>query len=103
MVEVLGGTSFSQSIFSLRILLLSLPIFFPSALFVWLLVTLHKEKFLFPIYLLGAIFNIVANILYIPKYGFLASAVITGITEVIVISGTVTLGVIFLRRKERYA
>lgn len=97
-VRILAGPSFSGSVTALRLLFLGLPVFFPSALSVWLLVTLEKEKYIPPIYGLGALFNIAANLFFIPRYGFLAAAVTTGLTEVLVTALTVLFGLRFLFR-----
>lgn len=82
----LTSGSFSQSIVSLKILSLSLPVFYLTNLFMWFLITFDKQKLLAPIYGFTMIINIVLNIYFIPHYSYLASSAITGITE----------GVIFL-------
>lgn len=92
MVAVLGGPSFVRAVPALQILLASLPVFFPSALFVWLLVTLGRERLIPVIYSLGAVFNIVANLILIPRYGFLGAAALTGVTEVFVTLATAYFG-----------
>ncbi|MEK7610923.1 MAG: flippase [Patescibacteria group bacterium] len=99
-ITVLGGSRFLPAVAPLQILLLSLPIFFPSALFVWLLVTLGREKYLPLIYAFGSVFNIAGNLYFIPRYGFLASAWLTGITEVIVTVLTAYLSLKILFAKE---
>lgn len=80
----LTSSSFSQSIISLRILSLSLPIFYLTSLFMWFLITFDKQKILAPIYGFTMIINIVLNIVFIPRFSYLASSVITGITEGII-------------------
>lgn len=81
----LTGNSFSESILALRILVTSLPIFFLTSLFMWLLVAVEKQKILSYIYGSTMIVNIISNLIFIPKYGYLASAAITGVTELIVL------------------
>mgnify|MGYP001582196442 FL=1 len=81
-INLIAGGSFLGSILALRWLLLGLPVFFVSALLVWFLVTLGAEKYLLPIYAGGAIFNIIGNYLLLPDFGYLVSAVLTGVTEV---------------------
>lgn len=97
-VSILGGERFLPAILPMRILLITLPIFYPSALFVWLLVTLGREKYIPWIYALGSVFNIAGNLYFIPRFGFLASAVITGATELIV-----TLLTAFISLKTLYS
>lgn len=75
---------FSGSIIPFRILLFSLPLFFTTSLFQWVLITLGKQKFLMYTYLFAAILNILLNLVYIPKYSYLASATITFISEMLI-------------------
>lgn len=72
---------FIPSILSFKILILSLPFFFLTNLFQWTLIVLKKQKFLLSAYLVAAILNIILNIIFIPFYGYIASAIITGVSE----------------------
>lgn len=80
---------FKSSVLALRILALSLPVFFLSALFMWVLITLGKQKLLAIFYGTSMILNLILNLIFIPRYGYLAAAVITGVTElwVLLLSG----------------
>lgn len=91
-IAVLGGTNFRLAVPALQILSASLPIFFPSALFVWLLVALGRERLVPFIYGGGALFNILANLIFIPRFGFLGSALLTGATEILVTAVTAYFG-----------
>lgn len=84
-IDILGGSQFGQSVLVLRILLLGLVLYYLSQPVAWLLVTLNCQKKLPLIYLIGAIFNVSANYLFIPKYSFLASSVITHASEFLVL------------------
>lgn len=84
----LTSSSFNESILSLRILSLSLPIFYLTSLFMWFLITYDKQKLLAPIYGITMIINIVLNIIFIPRFSYLASSAITGITELIIFLAT---------------
>jgi O-antigen/teichoic acid export membrane protein len=75
---------FSASVFPFRILLLSLPFFFTTSLLQWILITLKKQKYLLYVYAFSGILNIVLNIIFIPKFAYLASAFITLLSEGIV-------------------
>lgn len=79
------NADFYPSILPLRILLISLPFFFISNFAQWVLVALKQQKYLLKIYLLLAIVNIIFNILYIPLFGYIASAAITAISEGIIL------------------
>jgi len=76
---------FQLSILPLRILFLSLPVFFITSLTMWVLIALKKRSQLFFIYFVSMIVNIGSNILFIPTYGYVASAWITVISETIVL------------------
>ena len=76
---------FIESQIPLKILRLWIPIFFLSSLMQWTLVSLKKEKLLIPIYLLALVINLIANLVMIPRFGMLAAALNTGISEFIVL------------------
>lgn len=72
---------FSDSIIPFRILLLSLPFFFTTSFLQWILITLGKQKYLMYTYLASTALNIILNIIYIPKFSYVASATITLFSE----------------------
>lgn len=73
------GMGLSSSI--LRILALSLPLFYITAPLMWGMIGKKRDKLVLAIYLSGAIINSILNLLLIPSYGSLAAAINTGITE----------------------
>ena len=81
----LTSSSFGQSVISLKILSLSLPVFYLTSLFMWFLITFDKQKLLAPIYGITMILNIGLNLFFIPRYSYIASSVITGLTEVVIL------------------
>ena len=80
-IPLFFGPSSQGAIPALRILALGLPFFFISALLWHLLIIYDRQKYLTYIYAAGALFNIVANLIFIPQYGYLAAATITVISE----------------------
>jgi O-antigen/teichoic acid export membrane protein len=76
---------FVASILPLRILALGLPAFFLSSLTMWMLISVGKQSVLFLIYLVSMIFNIMMNLFFIPKFGYMAAAIITDVSELIVL------------------
>ena len=70
---------------ALQILAAGIPFFYLSALLMWLLVVFEKQKWLLGIYGFGALFNLTSNLLFIPKFGYLAAAVTTGLSEAIIL------------------
>ncbi len=67
-----------------RILLISLPIFFATSFLQWIFISLEKQKFLMWVYLVAAFLNIILNLIFIPSYTYIASAIITGVSETVV-------------------
>lgn len=65
----------------LRILLLSLPIFFGTSILQWILLSKKKQRYLAILYLALTLINIVLNSIYIPHFGYVGSAIITDICE----------------------
>ncbi|MCA9748279.1 MAG: polysaccharide biosynthesis C-terminal domain-containing protein, partial [Romboutsia sp.] len=84
-INLLGGADFQQSILVLRLLLVGLPIFYLSQPVSWLLVTLEKQNILPLIYFISAIFNFSLNLIYIPKYSFYASSMLTWVSEALIL------------------
>lgn len=78
------GESFALSIGPLQILSLSLPFFFLTSLLQWHFIIKNKIKFLVPLYVGVLVFNIILNLILVPKYSYYASALITGGSEALV-------------------
>jgi len=76
---------FSESIMPLRILLLGLPVFFVSALYMWFIIAEKKQNVLIVIHGAAMVVNIVANMLLVPTMGYTASAWITIASEALVL------------------
>lgn len=76
---------FSESSQTLRLLSISYPLFFITPLMMWTSITLGKEKMLPVIYGFAALFNLAANLYFVPKFGFNSAAIITVVTEVIIL------------------
>ncbi len=76
---------FAESILPLRILLLSLPVFFVSALLMWVLIAQNQKWRLLAIHTVAMIGNLALNIVFIPRYGYVAAAWITGMSEAFIL------------------
>jgi O-antigen/teichoic acid export membrane protein len=76
-----GNAEFSGSITALRLLVLSLPLFFMSNVLLWTVMALGRQRVLVVFYAIGAIINVALNIWLIPVYGYVAAAIVTGLTE----------------------
>lgn len=88
---------FLQAVFPLQILSCSLPFFFLTSLFQWVLLLKEKIKQLVFIYASTMFLNILLNIIFIPKYSYIAASFITLVTE-----GLVCLFMIFIIIRLRF-
>lgn len=84
-ISILGGKDFATSILVMQILFGGLIFYFLTQPISWVIVTLGKQKYLPIIYFISAVFNISANYIFIPKYAFFASAVITHASEFLIL------------------
>lgn len=84
----------------LLLLSFSLPLFFTSSLMQWTIVTMRRERALIAVYAVALAASIGLNIVTIPRYGMLATAATTGITEAFVLILT-TIVVLQSFRKRR--
>ncbi len=80
---VVGG--FTQSVLLFRLLLISLPFFFLTSILQWVLISQKQQRYLFIVYGTSALVNILLNLYWIPLKGAPAAAVITGVSEGVVL------------------
>ena len=76
---------FVASVLPFRILMFSLPLFFLSSLFMWIMIAQGKTWRLVWIYGIAMVVNVVLNMLFIPQFGYTAAAAITGVSEGVVL------------------
>jgi O-antigen/teichoic acid export membrane protein len=69
--DFVGGTQV------LRVLALGLPFFFLSSLTMWTLIAKKKQTLLAVIYFISMIVNVLLNMIFIPRFGYMAAAWIT--------------------------
>ena len=81
LIPAIYDQRFAGSVRALQILSLGMPFFFISALLWHLLIIYGRQKYLTVIYAAGAVFNVIANLIFIPAYGYMAAAVITVVSE----------------------
>ena len=85
LISILGGADFRDSILVLRVLVISLPVFFLTAPLQWFLITVGREWVLPLIYALAAAFNVWVNFSFIPEYSYFASLFATIASEVLIL------------------
>jgi len=84
--KIPGLEKFSESAATVRILLIGFPFFFITPITLWLAITLNKAKEMIFIYGFTALFNLVTNLVFVPSFGYNAAAVITIISELLILS-----------------
>lgn len=79
---------FYGSDMAFKVLIFALLFQFVNVLFAFILIAVNKQTKLLYINAVGAIFNIIANLIVIPKYGFMGAATTSVISEFIILLGT---------------
>lgn len=69
----------------LKILALTIPLFFLTSPLMWQQISQHQEKKVFRIYFLAAFINVALNFLFTPAFGVVSAAIITGVTELFIL------------------
>ncbi|MBU0650114.1 flippase [Patescibacteria group bacterium] len=92
-IQLLGGAQFAQSVSVLRILAAGSLLFYLTQPLAYLIVTLDKQRYLPIIYLISALFNVTANLIFIPRYSFYASAYITWLSEALILLLLIFFGI----------
>lgn len=80
-IDLIGGDKFKDSVTSLKILSLSFPAFFTSALLMWVFVSFKKYLVLLYIYFVGLLVNVGLNFIYTPTYSYISTSWITVFSE----------------------
>lgn len=81
-IKYLAGDEFLVSVNALKILLFSIPFFFINNIIYHVFILKNKPWILVKIFFISLIFNIILNVLIIPKCGFIGASATTLITEV---------------------
>lgn len=77
-----GGSEYlPHSAIALRLLIWFLPFSFINSVTHYVLIAIDQQHFLTRAFFIGVTFNLLANLAFIPKYGYQAAAVITIISE----------------------
>ena len=85
LIPFLYDLRFAPSKAPLVILASGIPFFFLSALLWHILIIYDRQKNLALVYGAGFIFNLAANLIFIPKFGYIAAAVNTVISEAFIL------------------
>lgn len=85
-IRLITGGGFQGSITALRILSLGFPAFFLSSLGLLVMMSKKMYKQMLLVYGLGLVFNLVANLIFIPTGSYPAAAWITGVSEYLILT-----------------
>jgi O-antigen/teichoic acid export membrane protein len=83
MIGILGGSEYlPYGAVALAIMVWSIPFGWINSITNYLLIALGQQRALTRAFAFSLIFNVVANLIFIPRYGFAAAAVITILSEI---------------------
>ncbi|MFN8473254.1 MAG: oligosaccharide flippase family protein [Anaerolineae bacterium] len=84
LVGLLGGAAYlPYGAIALRIMIWFLPFSFVNGVTQYVLVAVDEAKWITRSFLIAVVFNVVANLIFIPRYSYVAAAVITVLSEIV--------------------
>ena len=86
-ILLIFGEGYSQSIIALQILIWTIVLTFAGAAFVQLLQSVNKQLLITKISGICVVFNIVLNLILIPKFSYIGASISTLITELVLVGG----------------
>ncbi len=82
LILILGGEKFLPgSALALQIIIWSIPVGFINSVTQYVLIAVDQQRFLTRAFVIGVAFNVTANLIFVPRYSYLAAAVITILSE----------------------
>ena len=85
LIPFIYDVRFAPSKAPLVILASGIPFFFLSALLWHVLIIFDRQKNLVLVYGAGALFNLIVNLIFIPRFGYIAAAVTTVVSEAFIL------------------
>ncbi len=83
LIYLLGGSGYlPESMVALQLMIGFLPFSFVNGVTQYVLIALEQQRFLTKAFLIGFAFNLSANLIFIPRFGYQASAVIHILAEI---------------------
>ncbi|MGW8318512.1 MAG: oligosaccharide flippase family protein [Candidatus Promineifilaceae bacterium] len=87
MIGVLGGREFlPHGALALQLVIWSIPIGWMNSVTNYVLVALGREKRLTIAFVIGVLFNLVANLIFLPRYSYVAASIITILSEIVLLA-----------------
>jgi O-antigen/teichoic acid export membrane protein len=85
-ILVVGGQAYlPHAAIALRLLIWSIPVGFINSVTQYVLIAIDKQRFLTGAFVIGASFNLVANLLLIPAFSYQAAAITTIVSEFVLL------------------
>lgn len=82
LILVLAGAEYlPHSMIALQFLIWYMPVGFINSVTHYVLIAINQQRFLTKAFTFGAAFNILTNLLLIPRYGYVAAAIVTALSE----------------------
>jgi O-antigen/teichoic acid export membrane protein len=86
LIMVLGGGEYlPDSMIALQIIIWFLPFSFVNSVTQYVLIAIDQQRFLTRAFLIGVVFNIAANLMVIPTYSYQGAAVVTILSELVLL------------------
>ncbi len=86
LISILGGAEYlADSSWALRLLIWSVPFGFINSVTQYVLIALDEQRYVTKSFILAVGFNIVANVMLIPRFGYQACAILTIISEIVLL------------------
>jgi len=86
LISILGGAEYLPgSAIALRLLILSIPIGFVNSVTQYVLIAVNQQHFLTRAFVIGVVFNLVTNLIFIPRFGYAAAALILIPSELVLL------------------
>ncbi len=77
LIQLLGGAAYlPDSADALRIMIWSIPIGFINSVTQYVLIAVNQQRFLTKAFIIGVAFTGLANLIFIPRFGYIAAAII---------------------------
>ena len=75
LIQILGGAAYlPDSAIALRVMIWSIPIGFINSVTQYVLIAVHKQRFLTGAFVIGVLFAAISNWVLVPRYGAIAAA-----------------------------
>ncbi|NJL95255.1 MAG: hypothetical protein HC915_16820 [Anaerolineae bacterium] len=88
LIGILGGQAFlPEGAIALQIMIWSIPIGWINSLTQYVLIALDRQRQITGIFVLAVSFNVLGNLLFLPRYSYQAAAVTTILSEMVLLAG----------------